>query len=208
MGAPPGAPRVRISNRWSTRRAGFTDGAANPTADHPRVKPRVSAAPWAAEKKRCMKRWVSTLKGILLSPEDRRHQVISDAVRLVETEVRAKGGVSGMAIKAGFAAVNKIKPTLVRDAVDNLLDRFVDKLEPFYAEWSGSGGHSSFEVHLNQQKNRVANALLEVTDERAQQIQTGLVKKTYAKLRPMGEKNVEAAVPGLGRTLNPYVQDA
>lgn len=111
-----------------------------------------------------------------------------------------------MAIKAGFAAVNKLKPTLVRDAVDNLLDRFVERLEPFFTSWDGAGRSGSFESHLSSQKKQVANALLGVTDARARQIQAGAVKKTYERLRPMGEKNVEAAVPGLGRTLDKYLR--
>lgn len=151
-----------------------------------------------------MNRPVSTLKEILCGPEN-RGSVVSDAVTLVEEEVRSKSGVSGMVIKTGFAAVNKLKPTLVRDAVDNLLDRFVDKLEPFYAEWVALGKPGTFESHLTGQRSKVANALLEVTDERARQVQAGIVLKTYEQLRPMGEKNVEAAVPGLGRKLERYV---
>lgn len=148
---------------------------------------------------------MSTLQERLLS-ESTRDRVVDDAVRLVESEVKSKGGISGMAIKTGFAAVNKIKPSLVRDAVDNLLDRFVVKLEPFYSDWVAKGKAGSFEGFLSGQKNAVANALLSVTDERAAQVQAGVVKSTYERLRPLGEKNVEAAVPGLGRTLQPYLQ--
>lgn len=148
---------------------------------------------------------VSSLKDIVLAPEV-RPRVVTDAVSLVESEVSAKGGVSGMAIKAGFAAVNKLKPTLVRDAVDNLLDRFVTQLEPFFTAWDQNGRSGSFETHLSGQKKKVANALLAVTDARAEQVQTGAVKKTYQRLRPMGEKNVESAVPGLGRVLDRYLK--
>jgi hypothetical protein len=151
-----------------------------------------------------MDRVVTTLKEALLS-NGQRDRLVDDAVALVESEVQSKSGVSGMAIKTGFKAVNKIKPTLVRDAVDNLLDRFVDQLEPFFADWDARGRPGSFESHLVQQRSEVANALLNVTDERARQIQSGPVKKTYEKLRPMGEKNVEAAVPGLGRTLDKHL---
>ncbi len=147
---------------------------------------------------------MSTLKETLCGPEN-RFNVIQDAVRLVESEVKSKGGISGMAIKAGFAAVNKIKPTLVRDAVDNLLDRFVDQLEPFFADWVSGGKSSTFEAYLSGQANKVANALLKVTDDRAKTVQNGTVKKTYEKLRPQGEKNVQAAIPGLGRTLGRYL---
>lgn len=147
---------------------------------------------------------MTTLTELLLSAEN-RPQVISDAVALVDTEVKAKGGVSGMAIKAGYGAVNKIAPTLVRDAVDKLIDRFVERLEPFYADWEGQGKPGSFESHIVGRPKEVANALLAVTDERARQVDAGMVKKTYEKLRPMGEKNVVAALPGLGRTIGKYV---
>lgn len=145
--------------------------------------------------------FVTTLNELLLNP-DTRPRVISDAISLVETEVQGKGGISGMAIKTGYAAVKRFKPSLIPDAVDSLIDRFVDKLEPFYTEWAGQGTNGSFGDHLRSQSNTVANALLAVTDERAQQIQADLIKKTYDRLRPMGEKNVEAAVPGLARTID------
>ena len=162
------------------------------------------ASVWAASRLRCMSQHVSTLKELLLSSEA-RPRLIADAVNLVESEVRSKGGVSGFAIKAGYSAVNKFKPTLVRDAVDTLIDRFVDQLEPFYADWSTKASGQTFEKFLTAQANSVANALLGVTDARAQQIQAGVVKKTYERLRPMGEKNVEAAIPGLARTIDRYL---
>lgn len=136
---------------------------------------------------------------------DKRPAVVASAVELVESEVKSKGGISGVAIKTGFKAVNAVKPTLVRDAVDNLLDRFVAQLEPFFADWEAKGRPGTFEGHLTGQKKAVANALLGVTDARAKTIEAGAVKKTYEKLRPMGEKNVEAAVPGLGRTIQKYL---
>ncbi len=147
---------------------------------------------------------MTSLKDTLLTSEN-RPKVIADAVALVEAEVQGKSGLSGMAIKAAFAAVNKMKPALVRDAVDTLLDRFVARLEPFFAEWDSSGRSGSFGAHLNREPNRVANALLAVTDARAREIQSGPVKGAYERLRPTGEKNVEAAVPGLARALDRYV---
>ncbi len=147
---------------------------------------------------------VSTLKDILCDPKN-RNNVIADAVRLVDSEVAAKGGLSGMAIKAAYKMVSAVKPTLVRDAVDNLLDRFVDRLEPFYADWNGQGKKGSFESFLSARAPQVANALLGVTDDRVKTVENATVKKAYQQLRPQGEKNVEAAVPGLGRALGKYL---
>lgn len=149
---------------------------------------------------------METLKERLTAPE-RRERVVADVVGLVESEVKSKGGISGMAIKAGFAAVNKVKPTLIRDAVNNLLERFIEQVEPFYKHWNEEGRTQSLENYLSGRTSDVANALLKVTDDRAAKVEAGLVQKTYLKLRPTGQRNVEAAVPGLGRVLEPHLKD-
>ncbi len=148
---------------------------------------------------------MSTLKDIVCAP-DNRDKIIDDTVKLVASEVSKKGGISGLAIKAGYKVVNSLKPTLVRDAVNNLLDRFVDKLEPFYADWVAKDKNPPFDAFLSNQASAVANALLSVTDERARKVDNATVKKTYEKLRPQGEKNVIAAVPGLGQLMGRYVK--
>jgi hypothetical protein len=147
---------------------------------------------------------VPTLKEILCPPEN-RWNVIRDAAQLVESEVSAKSGISGLAIKAGYKAVKAIKPSLIPDAIDNLLDRFVERLEPFYTEWSATKS-PPFDAFLNARSGQVANALLGVTDDRARTIKNSTIKKTYETLRPTGEKNVVAAVPGLGRMIAKYVK--
>ena len=148
---------------------------------------------------------VSTLKDIVCAPEN-RDSVIADTVKLVDSEVAKKGGISGIAIKTGYKIVNGLKPTLVRDAVNNLLDKFVDKLEPFYADWVAKNKTPGFDAFLSGQSSTVANALLAVTDDRARNVDNATIKKTYEKLRPQGEKNVVAAVPGLGQLLAKYVK--
>lgn len=147
---------------------------------------------------------MATLKEILCSPEN-RPSVIRDAEHLVDSEVSAKSGLSGLAIKAGFKTVKALKPGLIQEAIDTLLDRFVERLEPFHQEWVESGKKQPFDAFLNARTSKVANALLGVTDDRARSVGNTTIKKTYEALRPQGEKNVAAAVPGLGRLLNRYV---
>ena len=134
-----------------------------------------------------------------------RANVVRDAAALVDSEVRSKSGLSGMAIKTAYKAVSKVSPGLVANVVDGLLDKFVATLEPFFAEWDEGGRSGSFEAHLSKQSNKVANALLTVTDNRAQTVDNRTLKKAYSSLRPQGEKNVQAAVPGLGRVLDRYL---
>lgn len=144
------------------------------------------------------------LKDILCSAEN-RPKVVDDAARLVDDEVHGKGGLSGLAIKAGYKTVTVLKPSIIREAVDSLLDRFVEKLEPFHADWVAAGKTPSFEAFLMGKKSQVANALLSVTDEKARNVETGTVRKAYEKLRPQGEKNVIEAMPGFTRMIGKYV---
>jgi hypothetical protein len=49
----------------------------------------------------------------------------------------------------------------------------------------------------------VADALLGITDAKAQRA-SGVVRKTYDSLRGSAKKNVEAAVPRLGRLVEKH----
>jgi hypothetical protein len=147
---------------------------------------------------------VTTLKEILCTPQN-RPQVVRDAADLVEREVDSKSGLSGIAIKTAFKAVKALKPGLISEVVDNLLDKFVDKLEPFYTDWVAAGKKEKFDAYLISRRSQVTNALLSVTDDRAKTVHNTTLKKSYAALRPQGEKQVDAALPGLGRSLSKYV---
>jgi hypothetical protein len=147
-----------------------------------------------------------TLKELLCSAAN-RPKVIHDAAHLVDEEVNAKSGISGIAVKTAYKTVKAVKPGLIPDVIDGLLDRFIEQLEPFYTEWSSGAKSQPFDAFLNGQKNKVANALLRVTDDRANHVHNATLRKSYLALRPQGEKNVEVAVPGLGRLLARYVSE-
>jgi hypothetical protein len=144
-----------------------------------------------------------TLKELFGDPS-RRQTVVSDCCTLIDQEVKDKSGLSGMAIKAGYAVVNGVKPTFVREAVDHLLDQFADRLDPIYQE-AKAGGKPVAE-HFVANKGRVADALLAITDERAKRSSSQAVVKTYEKLRGSAKANVEAAMPRLGALVAKYDQ--
>ena len=143
------------------------------------------------------------LQEILLDA-GRRAQVVRDCVQLVDDEVAAKGGLSGLAVKGAYAIVKKIKPGIVQDAVDKLLDEFVQNLAPFHAAFQTSGG-TSLATYLQDRANEVASALLKITDARAEKAENRTIRAAYDKLRPTGVKHVEAAVPGIAKVLNKYI---
>ncbi len=141
----------------------------------------------------------------ILTADDVRRRVVDDAARLVEDEVRSKRGVSGLAIKAGFKAFKKVKPGALQMAVNNLLDAFADAVDPFYQEHLEAGRGGSVAQTFIPRKHDIAEALLAITDARARRFESGLIKKTYGKLRPMGVRNTEDAVPGICRLIDRYV---
>jgi hypothetical protein len=144
---------------------------------------------------------MSTLNEILLAPGN-RPKVVADCVRLIDEEVDSKGGLTGLAVKGAYALVKAVKPGFVAEAVENMLDDFVRRLEPFYAE--AQTRNEPVAPYMNGRAGEVAEALLAISDERAQRARNPTLKKAYEKLRPTGKKHVEAAVPRIGRLIGKY----
>lgn len=138
----------------------------------------------------------------LLADATKRPRLLADCERLIEGEVANKGGLSGLAIKGAYKVVCAIKPGIILEAMDGLLDDFVRRLEPFYVEHrQGDGDPRAFGDHLARRTGAVADALLGITDERARVAKNATLKSAYEKLRPQAKKHVEEAVPNVGRTL-------
>ncbi|WP_300010128.1 hypothetical protein [Pseudonocardia sp.] len=144
-----------------------------------------------------------TLTAILLDPT-RRGGVVTDLQTLVDQEVSDSGGVSGAVIKTGYATVKKVKPGIVTSAVDKMLPEFATALEPFYADYRADGSHPDFGAYLSARPAEAADALLGVSDARADRSTSDTIKKVYGKLRPQGQKNVEQALPRLGRLIDQH----
>ncbi len=133
-----------------------------------------------------------------LTQPPRRERTINECVALIDAEVKSKGGLSGMAVKGGYAVVKAVKPRFVSEVVDGMLDEWVTRLQPFYDEWQKNGSGRSFGAFLGMRKDDAAEALLAVTDGRARVAKNGSVKKMYEKLRPSAKRHVEEALPRLG----------
>lgn len=148
----------------------------------------------------------ATLQSLLLDDRSKRAALLTDCERLIDSEVKGKGGLSGIAIKGAFKIVSKIKPGMIRDAMDNLIDSFVERLEPLFKEHSGAGGEpKDFGTFLTKNAARAADALLGVTDDRASRAKNKTLKSAYDKLRPQAKKHVVDAIPGAGRVFAKHI---
>jgi hypothetical protein len=136
-----------------------------------------------------------------LSDPAKKKAVVSDCVRLVDEEVASKGGLSGLAVKAGYAAVKGIKPGFIAEVVEKLLPEWAAVLDPIWDEGKQKGDAAA---HMVASKSRTAEALLSVTDAKAQHAKSAIVRSTYSKMRGSAKKNVEEAVPRLAKLVQKH----
>jgi hypothetical protein len=138
----------------------------------------------------------------ILTADSKKSAVVDDCLGLIDAEVGDKGGLTGLAIKAGYRTVQGFKPGFVRQVVTDLLPEFSRALDPIYQEAKTEG--RGVRDHFGANAPRVADALLSITDEKAQRSKSGMVKGTYDKLRASAKKNVEAAVPRLASMIEKH----
>ena len=143
------------------------------------------------------------LKETLLSA-DNFPKVISDCKRLIDSQVSAKRGMTGLAIKGGYKAVKKFRPDVIEKSLESLLPDFVDRMEPFYDEFKASGSTGTMRDFAKSNSSRIANGLLTITDERAKKTDLATLRKVYNKLRPYAQSSVEEALPAVGDLVQKY----
>lgn len=144
----------------------------------------------------------ATLQEALLAP-DTRPKLTADCHALIEQEVSEMSGISGTAVKLAYKTVNVFVSGHVRYMVESLLPEMVIKLEPYWADFSSSGG-SDFGDYLAKRSGEVSEALLSVTDARAAASTRSTIIKAYNSVRSRAVTHVEAALPQVGALVQKY----
>lgn len=139
---------------------------------------------------------VAALSESLLD-DAKRTAFLADAVEVLDAEVSDKGGASGLAVKGSYAAVKKISPSIVPDLLASLAPKMLGQLEPFWQEYAASGAGTFAEL-LTAKSDQVAEALLVVTDERAEASTRPALQKIYSSMRGSAKKHVIEALPRVG----------
>ena len=134
----------------------------------------------------------------------KRAAVLDDCVRLIEAEVAGKKGFTGIAVKAAMKSVKGLRPGMIRQSMDALLDDFSDKIEPFWQECQASGKPSrSF---FTTRKADIANALLSITDDRAAKSPHRVLVKAYKTLRGKAMSHIGDAMPRFADLLDKHAR--
>ena len=145
---------------------------------------------------------MATLEAILLNPENKPH-VIDDCLTLIDQEVKGKSGVSGTAVKLAYKTANAFASGYLRGMVELLAPDMIIELEPFWADFTASGA-GDFGDYLVKHGDEVSEALLSVTDRRAETSTRPTILKAYKTVRGGASKHVTAALPALGALVQKY----
>ncbi len=124
----------------------------------------------------------------------RRSAVLDDCVKLIDSEVASKGGLTGIAVKGAFKSVKSLRPGMIRNSMDALLDDFSLQLDPFWQDCQATGAEP--QAYFVRRKVDVANALLSITDQRARTSSHRVLVKAYKGLRGKAIEHIGAAMPG------------
>jgi hypothetical protein len=137
---------------------------------------------------------VAALSDVVKDPVKRR-AVVDDCTALIDAEVGDKRGLTGAAIKAAYMTVKNIKPGFIGSAMNDLLDPFSQKVDPFWADCQAKKANAR--QFFTLKKAEIANALLGITDARAERSQHKVLVKAYHRLRPQAVSHIGDAMPRL-----------
>lgn len=132
-----------------------------------------------------------------------RPRVIEDLVQVVQQEVASKSGMSGAAVRTGYAAASKVVPDLTERALTKLFPDFARALDPFWSTYVASEA-ADFGRHLATHGEEVSTALLAVTDAKVHEDGRPPIKRVYRALRGKAEGHVRGALPRLGAALEKH----
>jgi hypothetical protein len=137
-----------------------------------------------------------------LRDDETRAAVARDGARMIDAEIAGKKGLRAAALKAGFKTFKKIRPGIIADALDHLLPSFAPAVEPFFVAGQSSG---DLKAYFTKHAGDIADAMLSVTDARAERARNKVMKRVYSALRGQAKTHTEQAVPQLAELIQKHV---
>lgn len=120
---------------------------------------------------------------------------------LLEAEIKRKG----MTFRTAVRVVRRIKPDILDRVVRELMPDFLDALEPCHADFKAEPG-TDFEAYLIAHDDRVAEAVLQAADHRAQRIQSRTIHAAYERVRGRAKPEILPAVPAFAAMIAQHLE--
>jgi hypothetical protein len=102
-----------------------------------------------------------------------------------------------------YKTVSTVFPGHIKFMVESLVPQLAERLEPYWADFTTSGG-AEFGDYLAKRGDDVSQALIAVTDERAQASGRPVVVRAYNGVRGSATRHIEAALPDVGALVQKY----
>lgn len=138
---------------------------------------------------------MTTLAQILLAPE-RREAISGKLAAWIERYVHERGGIKGLALKAGVKALQAVRPDALPRGVDLLLPEFAQALEPLFQRFRKEGG-KDFGAFVAKNLDEATDAVMAVTDRRAAHTRFKALSGAYQRLRGTLEGELRSVLPKL-----------
>jgi hypothetical protein len=132
---------------------------------------------------------------------NKKDMIVDDCCTMIEAQIASKSGLSGIALKTAFATLKGVKPGYIPYVVEQILPQCFTAIDPIWNEGLQTGDPVA---HLITSRDRTADALLTVTDERAKKAKRPIVRGTYEKFRGSAKQHVEEAVPEFAKVISKY----
>ncbi|MBX2800904.1 MAG: hypothetical protein KTR31_24700 [Myxococcales bacterium] len=131
----------------------------------------------------------------------KRGAILAGCEKLVQDEVAATTGMSGVALRAGFKAFRSLRPDMLRRALERLVPLFLPVIQ---RHWEAAGDRGPG-THFASRRDDIADELLAVTDGLAERASNRVLVRTYRTLRGRARHYVVAAVPKIPDVVLPHL---
>ena len=135
------------------------------------------------------------LKDILLA-EDYRDTAVARITGVVEQQIARRKGLSGAGLRTALKMAKSNRPDMLPTVINRLLPHFCEALEPYFQQFQASD-ETDFQHFVMQRESELTEAMLSVTDGRAEQTQKKTFKRMYKQLRGTAGDELSAALPDI-----------
>lgn len=135
-----------------------------------------------------------------LVTENNRDQAVADVAQALENTVSQLSGLAGKTVQLGYAAAKKKHPQLAEKIADTMLESLCDTLDPYWQQYQDDA-ESDFGRYLLENKNAVADDLLELADKKVEEIDNSTLTKGHQRFRNKSLDYAEISLPALGKAL-------
>ncbi|MEN0061604.1 MAG: hypothetical protein AAGA48_05605 [Myxococcota bacterium] len=143
----------------------------------------------------------STIPELLENPAA-REALFRDAEDVLADRVAQSRGLTGMAIRTGFSAFQRVQPGIVGLAVARLAPHFAPILE---THWAVARETDNRVAYFTMHAPTIANDLLSVTDGMADRAKNAVLVSIYRSLRGRAEAEVASAMPDVAGLLERHL---